>query len=150
MLRVRNPDHGRLDMKSLFLGIALLAAVQTAVALEVDRAECREGAQFIGNAAQSRKNGATREMFLGKLEEDLFMIASIPPHLRWFAHGEREAQFLRDAVIDVFAFPREPNEHAAAFLASCLQQAGIAPHEADAPLRAGTPEEVADDWRERA
>jgi hypothetical protein len=150
MLAVRSPDHGRLDMKSLFLAVALLAAVPATAALEVDGAECREGAEFIGNAAQSRKNGATREMFLGKLEEDLFMIATIPPHLRWFAHGEREAQFLRDAVIDVFAFPREPKEHAAAFLTSCLQQAGLPPQEADAPLRAGSQEDAGEDWRERA
>ena len=135
-------------MKSLVLGIALLATVQAASALEVDGAECREGAQFIGNAAQSRLNGATREFFLGKLEEDLFMLASIPPQLRWFAHGEREAQFLREAVIDVFAFPRAPREHAAAFLARCLATAGLDPREAERPD--ATTEEDDDNWRERA
>ena len=120
-------------MKSLVLGITLACILPTAAALEVDRSECREGAQFIGNAAQSRLNGATREMFLGKLEEDLFLLANIPPHLRWFAHGEREAQFLREAVTDVFAFPRAPREHAAAFLARCLATAGLSPREAELP-----------------
>jgi hypothetical protein len=136
-------------MKSLFLGIALLAAFQAASALEVDAAECREGAQFIGNAAQSRQNGATREFFLGKLEEDLFMLASIPPHLRWFAHGEREAQFLRDAVLDVFAVPREPREHAAAFLARCLATAGLDAREAEQP-DAAAGEDDDKGWNERA
>jgi hypothetical protein len=136
-------------MRSLVLGITLACSVPMVAALEVDRGECREGAQFIGNAAQSRKNGATREFFLGKLEEDLVLLASIPPHLRWFAHGEREAQFLRDAVIDVFAFPREPGEHAAAFLARCLVTAGLSPLEAELPDAAA---EEDDDrgWQERA
>jgi hypothetical protein len=138
-------------MKWLFLGIALLAAMPAAQGLEVDRAECREGAQFIGNAAQSRKNGATREFFLGKLEEDLFLLANIPPHLRWFAHGEREAQFLREAVIDVFAFPREPGEHAAAFFARCLRSAGLDAHDGDSPAVADEPDDADDHgWRERA
>ena len=136
-------------MKSLVLGITLACIAPLAGALEVDGAECREAAQFIGNAAQSRKNGATRKFFLGKLEEDLFMLASIPPHLRWFAHGEREAQFLRDAVMDVFAFPREPREHAAAFLARCLATAGLDAREPERPDAAA---EDDDDkgWHERA
>ena len=76
-------------MKSLVLGVVLACSAPLAGALEVDGAECREGAQFIANAAQSRKNGATREFFLGKLEEDLFIIANVPPKLRWFAQAER-------------------------------------------------------------
>jgi len=136
-------------MKSLVLGITLACIVSTVAALEVDRSECREGAQFIGNAAQSRLNGATREMFLGKLDEDLFMLASIPPHLRWFAHGEQEAQFLREAVIDVFAFPRAPRDHAAAFLAQCLATAGLSPREAELPDAAADEDDAAG-WHERA
>jgi hypothetical protein len=120
-------------MRSLFLGICLAGAALVAQAIEVDATECREGAQFIGNAAQSRKNGATKEMFVGKLEEDLVLLAAIPPELRWFAHGDAEAQFLREAVLDVFEFPREPREHATAFLANCLKSAGLEPNLADAP-----------------
>ena len=136
-------------MKSLVLGVALACLAPVAGALEVDGAECREGAQFISNAAQSRKNGATREFFLGKLEEDLFVISSVPPPLRWFAHGEREAQFLREAVIDVFAFPREPREHAAAFLRLCLATAGLDPSEAERPDAASDQDDEGS-WRERA
>jgi hypothetical protein len=133
----------------LLLGITLAAASLSAQAIEVDAAECREASQFIGNAAQSRKNGATREMFVGKLDEDLFMISSIPPHLRWFAHGEREADFLRAAVLDVFDFPREPAEHAVAFLAHCLKSAGLESNHADLPKPEAKPAE-AGDWRARS
>ena len=136
-------------MRSFLLGICLVCSTVGAQAIEVDAGECREGAQFIGNAAQSRLNGATREMFLGKLDEDLFMLASIPPHLRWFAHGEQEAQFLREAVIDVFAFPRAPRDHAAAFLAQCLATAGLSPREAELPDAAADEDDAAG-WHERA
>ena len=112
-------------MRSFLVGVLLACSAITAQAIEVDASECREGAQFIGNAAQSRKNGATREMFVGKLDEDLSVLTTIPPELRWFAHGDAEAQFLRDAVLDVFEFPREPMEHATAFLAACLKSAGL-------------------------
>jgi hypothetical protein len=110
----------------------------------VDASECREGAQFIGNAAQSRKNGATKEMFVGKLDEDLFVLTSIPPELRWFAHGDAEADFLRAAVLEVFEFPREPLDHAKSFLVNCLQSAGLDSNLADAP--APDPEQDEADW----
>ena len=120
-------------MRSFLLGICLTCSALGVQAIEVDATECREGAQFIGNAAQSRQNGATKEMFVGKLDEDLFVLASIPPELRWFAHGDAEATFLRAAVLDVFEFPREPKEHANQFLASCLKSAGLDSNLADMP-----------------
>src|SRR5262245_1323043 len=120
-------------MRSFVLGVCLASCALGVQAIEVDAGECREGAQFIGNAAQSRKNGATKEMFVGKLEEDLFVLTSIPPELRWFAHGDAEAQFLREAVIEVFEFPREPSEHATEFLISCLKSAGLDANLADVP-----------------
>jgi hypothetical protein len=140
-------------MRSFVLGICLTCcsfgvhAIE-AQAIEVDASECREGAQFIGNAAQSRKNGATKEMFVGKLDEDLFVLASIPPELRWFAHGDAEANFLRAAVLDVFEFPREPREHAIQFLASCLKSAGLESNLADMPKP--EPDQDDADWSDRA
>ena len=132
-------------MRSFLLGIWLTCSVVGAQAIEVDVGECREGAQFIGNAAQSRKNGATKEMFVGKLDEDLFVLASIPPELRWFAHGDAEAQFLREAVLDVFEFPRDPIEHAILFLSNCLSSAGLDSNLADMPK--SEPEQQDDgDW----
>jgi hypothetical protein len=135
-------------MRSVLLGICLVCSTVGAQTIEVDAGECREGAQFIGNAAQSRKNGATKEMFVDRLEADLLVLNSIPPELRWFAHGEAEAQFLRAAVVDVFEFPREPKEHATAFLASCLKSAGLEPNLADVPKLESDPDES--DWSGRA
>jgi hypothetical protein len=131
-------------MRSFLLGICLTCSALGAQAIEVDATECREGAQFIGNAAQSRKNGATKEMFVGKLEEDLFVLENVPPDLRWFAHSDVEAQFLREAVLDVFEFPRDPKEHATDFLAKCLNSAGIDANLADAPKSEPEQEEAAD------
>ena len=120
-------------MRSFLLGICLTCSALGVQAIEVDASECREGAQFIGNAAQSRKNGATKEMFVGKLDEDLFVLTSIPPELRWFAHSDAEADFLRAAVLEVFEFPREPLDHAKSFLVNCLQSAGLDSNLADLP-----------------
>ena len=135
-------------MRSFLLGICLVCSALGAHAIEVDAGECREGAQFIGNAAQSRKNGATKEMFVGRLEADLLVLTSFPPELRWFAHGEAEAQFLREAVLDVFEFPREPKEHSIAFLASCLKSAGLEPNLADVPKPDSDPDDG--EWSGRA
>jgi hypothetical protein len=134
-------------MRSFLLGLCLACCAVGVQAIEVDAGECREGAQFIGNAAQSRKNGASKEMFVGKLEEDLVVLANIPPELRWFAHGDAEAEFLRAAVADVFEFPREPAEHAKTFLHDCLQSAGLDTNVADVPQPDADDD---DDWSSRA
>lgn len=133
-------------MRSFLFGLCLTCAAFGAQAIEVDAAECREGAQFIGNAAQSRKNGISKEMFVGKLEEDLFVLESIPPNLRWFAHSDAEADFLRTAVAEVFEFPRDPIVHAQNFLKDCLKSAGL--NAADSPTVEF--EDESRDWNERA
>jgi hypothetical protein len=131
------------------IGLALALFALRAPAIEVDAAECREASQFIGNAAQSRKNGATKEMFVGKLDEDLFVLSSMPPEVRWFAHGDEEAQFLRAAVLEVFDFPREPAVHAAEFFTSCLQTAGLNSPDEPTPVYEA-PGEGRGGWRGRA
>jgi hypothetical protein len=143
----RTASAGGATMRSIVLGLCLICSAVGAQTIEVDAGECREGAQFIGNAAQSRKNGATKEMFVGKLDEDLFLLSSIPPELRWFAHGDAEAQFLREAVLDVFEFPREPREHATTFFARCLQSAGLESNLAELPLPAADePDDDDSEW----
>jgi hypothetical protein len=132
-------------MRSLLLGLCLACTSLVAQAIEVEANECVEGAQFIGNAAQSRKNGATKEMFVGRLDEDLFVLENVPPELRWFAHTDAEALFLRNAVLEVFEFPREPKEHANEFLSSCLKSAGLDPGLADAPKPASDQDDV-EEW----
>ncbi|HEU0200741.1 MAG TPA: hypothetical protein VFR86_09920 [Burkholderiaceae bacterium] len=117
--------------------LALLFAAGPAQAIEVDAGECREASQFIGNAALSRDNGMSKANFVGRLDEDLVILESIPPESRWFAHGEAEARFLRDAVLEVFDAPRLPVEHARDFLANCLRVARLI---RDDELEQGAPE----------
>src|SRR5258706_11992321 len=119
-------------------------AACAAHAIEVDAAECHEAAQFVGNAAQSRINGASKDFFVGKLDEDLFLLESIPRESRWFAHGANEAQFLRGAVLDVFDFPRTPSEHASEFLANCMRVADT-PHAPETAPARDTSQAHADD-----
>jgi hypothetical protein len=122
-------------MRSFVAGLCLATAAAgiRAETIAVDANECREGAEFIGHAAQSRRNGATKDMFIGRLEEDIVVVSGFAPEQRWFVHGDAEAQFLRDAVIDVFEFPRDPQDHAKRFFVSCLRSAGLDANLADAP-----------------
>jgi hypothetical protein len=99
-------------------------------ALTVTLEECAEGADFIGNAARSRDNGIRAEEFLGRMEQDLVAIRSVPPAMRWFARDGDDEALLRVAALDVFAAPRGPEHHHREFLASCratVAAAGGAP-----------------------
>ncbi len=81
--------------------------------------DCREGADFIRNAALSRDAGMRAEAFLARLEEDLVVVMAMRPAVRWFVYSEREADLLRVAVASVFARPSDPQRHASTFLAGC-------------------------------
>ena len=85
--------------------------------------ECREGGDFIRNAALSRDGGASREFFVGRLEEDLLTIQAFPASLRWFVHDKADEQFLRAEVEAVFDAPRTGDEHRDSFLARCVERA---------------------------
>ena len=89
-------------------------------------AECREGGEFIRNAALARDNGVTREFFVGKLEEDLALIQAFPPHLRWFVQDAGDEKLLTDAVLQVFDVPAEPEQHEAVFVHRCITTAPVA------------------------
>lgn len=84
--------------------------------------ECLEGSDFIANAARARDNGIARARFLGRLDDDLATIQAFPPALRWFAHDDDDASFLRDAAADVFDRPGTPDDHRAAFLRACFER----------------------------
>ena len=88
--------------------------------------ECQEGGDFIKNAAMSRDNGITRQVFLDRLESDLLMVRQYPPHMRWFAQDEDDETLLVQAVRTVFDAPRDPASHQSEFLARCAatNQAG--------------------------
>ena len=85
--------------------------------------ECREGGDFIRNAALARDSGATREFFVGRLEQDLVAIRSFPPALRWFAHDTADEDFLRAEVHAVFDDPAASERHRDAFLERCARRA---------------------------
>jgi hypothetical protein len=88
-------------------------------------AECTEGGEFIHNAALARDNGITREFFVSKLVEDLALIQSFPPHMRWFVQDSSDEKLLSDAVFSVFDKPMKAAQHRASFLRACKQTAGI-------------------------
>jgi hypothetical protein len=86
--------------------------------------ECTEGGEFIRNAALARDNGVTREFFVNKLAEDLVMIQSYPPPLRWFVQDPSDEKFLSDAVFKVFDEPVKAEQHEATFVGACLMTVG--------------------------
>ena len=85
-------------------------------------AECLEGSDFIANAALARENGMPRALFLDRLEEDLVVIQSFPPQLRWFAKDRDDEVFLFESARQVFDQPLTPEQHRARFLAACLDR----------------------------
>jgi hypothetical protein len=88
--------------------------------------ECSEGGDFIRNAARSRDSGATREFFVGRLEEDLVTIRAFPPPLRWFVHDTDDERFLRGEVEAVFDAPVSSEEHRSGFVLRCSVRAARA------------------------
>jgi hypothetical protein len=104
--------------------LAAAAAWSVAAAAQPHSArECREGGDFIRNAALSRDAGATRKFFVGLLEDDLLAIRAYPPALRWFAHDTADEAFLRAEVHAVFDAPAASELHRDAFLERCARRA---------------------------
>ncbi len=107
---------------ALALVLSLPASIASAHELTVQ--ECREGADYIRNAALSRDNGMSEARFMDIFDNDLAMIMAIPKELRWFVQDEDDAAFLRAALNDVFHHPKDPAEHAMAFVHPCFAKAG--------------------------
>lgn len=99
--------------------------VAQAAAHPLTLAECAEGGEFIRNAALARDAGASREFFLGKLEEDLMLIQAFPPQLRWFVQDAVDEAFLSRRVERVFDKPMKPEQHEAAFISDCIQTTAV-------------------------
>lgn len=105
--------------------LALLGAMATAVCAHASvhsLQDCREGADFISNAARARDNGMAREAFISRLEDDFMTIRAFPPALRWFVNDEDDERFLRDAVHRLHDHPLDPAMHGRQFLAACLDR----------------------------
>ena len=105
--------------------LALTLLLSTGAAAQHSAGECREGGDFIGNAALSRDGGATREFFIGRLEQDLQMIRAFPPALRWFVHDPDDENFLRAEVAAVFDAPQPSERHRSEFLARCTVRSAL-------------------------
>ena len=106
---------------SLFVLISMWAI--QAMAHPLTLTECNEGGEFIRNAALARDNGMTREIFVDKLTEDLVMIQSFPPQLRWFVQDSGDEKLLSDAVFKVFDEPMTAEQHESSFIGACIQTA---------------------------
>ena len=112
-------------MKNPLGALAFLAAWSVAAAAHPHSTrECREGGDFIRNAALARDAGYSREFFIGKLEEDFAMIRAFPASLRWFVQDEDDENYLRTEVRAVFDVPQTGERHRSGFLERCERRAG--------------------------
>jgi len=109
-------------MRAVLVAIAL-AWTPVAAAHPHSARECREGSDFIRNAALARDAGYTREFFVGRLEEDFVMIRAFPPDLRWFVRDPGDEDFLRGEVEAVFGAPASGEQHRDVFLQRCILRA---------------------------
>ncbi len=103
--------------------LALTLLLSTGAAAQHSPRECREGGDFIRNAALSRDSGTTRAFFVGRLEDDLQLIQAFPASLRWFVHNPDDESFLRGEVEAVFDAPQPSELHRAGFLERCAERA---------------------------
>ena len=87
--------------------------------------ECTEGAEFIGNAAQARENGMSREAFIAQMQSDFDTIRAFPNELRWFVHDRADESFLLGAARDVFDRPEPPELHRFEFFRACMSRSMV-------------------------
>ena len=109
-------------MRIQAIAVALLLSTGAAAGPHSAR-ECREGSDFIRNAALARDSGYTRDFFVNRLEEDFQSIRAFPPQLRWFVHDSGDEVFLRGEVEAVFGTPVASELHRAGFFERCIQRA---------------------------
>ena len=107
-----------------FFGIALMVSANVFAADAALQShpleECREGGDFIRNAALSRDNGISREFFMSRLAGDLVAIRSFPPYLRGFVRTEQDEELLTAAAANVFDAPQLPRRHEIDFVDDCM------------------------------
>lgn len=111
-------------MRTLVVALAL-AWPAAAAAHPHSARECREGGDFIRNAALARDAGYTREFFVGRLEADFVLIRAFPPDSRWFVRDPGDEDFLRNEVEAVFGAPTSSEQHRAGFLQRCVRRAEL-------------------------
>lgn len=102
------------------LSLTLMSACFDTAAHRLAFSECKEGSDFIKNAALSRENGMTKQQFIDKLLQDMEAIRAFPASLRWFMQDADDEHFLLRAAEDVFDNPRPPDTHRREFFEACL------------------------------
>ena len=115
------PLTRRLPTLALALSLTLMSS---AFAHELTINECKEGADYIRNAAISRDNGITERKFMEVFETDMVMIQSVPRAMRWFVQDDEDEAFLRAQLGRVFQRPQSPQQHAREFAEACMLRTG--------------------------
>jgi hypothetical protein len=108
------------------LPLVLLLGMSYAHCHPLSNQECKEGGDFIRNAAMSRDNGVDALTFVAKVLDDLVVIRSFPKELRWFAQDREDEDYLLEAVAQVFENRRHPDDHRQAFYAGCMDRIAAA------------------------
>ena len=107
--------------------LALVLLPSLCLARAPDASECAEAGDFIKNAALARDSGMAEADFLSRIHDDIEVIQSFPPQMRWFVQDEEDAAFLIAAATDVFQKPREAAEHQRDFVKACMVKAKSKP-----------------------
>jgi hypothetical protein len=105
----------------LILLLLLLPSRSYAHPLSVS--ECKEGGDFIRNAALARDNGVAPAAFLDRISDDIEIIRSFPSQLRWFVQDDSDAKLLLSATANVFQHPKTPHAHQVDFFNDCIANA---------------------------
>ncbi|HYC42209.1 MAG TPA: hypothetical protein VEB70_04395 [Noviherbaspirillum sp.] len=103
--------------------LALVLLPGLCLARVPDPNECVEAGDFIKNAALARDSGMTEADFISRVRDDIEVIQSFPPNMRWFVQDEEDAAFLIAAATDVFQKPRQAAEHQRDFVKACMVKA---------------------------
>ncbi len=115
----------RRSLKCMPAAMAIaMAFFSAAGAHELSLQECREGADYIRNAALSRDGGMTEAAFMGIFDNDMEIISRVPSSLRWFVQDKEDEHFLRSALEEVFRRPQPAQHHAENFAKACLLRSG--------------------------
>ena len=107
--------------------LALVLLPGLCLARAPDPSECAEAGDFIKNAALARDSGMAEADFISRIRDDIEIIQSFPPHMRWFVQDDEDAAFLIAAATDVFQKPRHAIEHQRDFVKACMIKAKSKP-----------------------
>ena len=121
----RKSEYPTNSFARLIATISVLACGHATIPVLADQhtdAECREGGEFIRDAARSRDAGMAREVFMNQLINDLMAIYSFAPEPRWFARDESDEQMLIEHAERVFDRLADPLQHEGEFLKAYQSQ----------------------------